>query len=183
MKGNGGCVLKKLIALEIIIIISTAVIVLSLESAVQYSVTTSATKFNQNINTGSGVKYLIFDLQSGQAVNGSYVINGYNHTYCEIIDPAGDSMISSPTDYEYNKNNASFFFIADTNGQYSLYISSDDFMPHLIDYEYSISTPTIFGFNPTGLMSMVITVSAVLAVIIFVLAIILTRHKGKQSIQ
>jgi hypothetical protein len=127
---------------------------------------------------------LSFDLQSGQTVRGSYIvdpINGNKQTFCVIIDPNGNEMISSPTNYEYDRNKATFSFTANINGRYYLSISIDDIWNHYIDYEYSISSPPILGVDRTVLTGVVITIGVVLALTIAVWDISRTRiKKGKQ---
>jgi hypothetical protein len=170
--------MRKIVIIELAIIVLTLAIVLSLVFLAAQNV--SVTKQNEIINANNADRYLSFDLQSGQTVRGSYIvdpINGNKQTFCVIIDPNGNEMISSPTNYEYDRNKATFSFTANINGRYYLSISIDDIWNHYIDYEYSISSPPILGVDRTVLTGVVITIGVVLALTIAVWDISRTRIK------
>ncbi|MBN1244829.1 hypothetical protein JXA31_04480 [Candidatus Bathyarchaeota archaeon] len=86
-------------------------------------------------------------------------------------------MISSPTYYEYDRNKATFSFTANIKGRYYLSISIDDLWSHYIDYEYSISSPLILGFDPIVLIGLVITVAVVLTLVNGLLNLYLPRRR------
>jgi hypothetical protein len=170
--------MRKIVIIQLAIIVSTLAIVLSLVFLVAQNV--SVTKQNEIINANNANRYLSFDLQSGQTVRGSYIvdpINGNEQTFCVIIDPDGNEMVSSPTNYEYDRNKATFSFTANINGRYYLSISIDDIWNHYIDYEYSISSPPILGFDPIVLIGLVITMAVVLTLINALLNLYLPRKR------
>jgi hypothetical protein len=171
--------MKKLIKLEFIIVIFTLVLVLPLAFSMH---STSVTKYDQTINDENNqLRYLSFDLQKGQSVTGSYTLRGVDDTLCVIVNPDGDPMVASPTNYEYDHNHALFSFIADSDGRYYLSISGDLGYIHYIDYTYSISPQPILGFDPMGLIALVISIATVLTAINFLVNLnTLHMKKGEQ---
>jgi hypothetical protein len=173
--------MRKIAIIELAIIILTLTIVLALVFLAQ---NVSVTENSGIINGGNADRYLSFDLLSGQTVIGSYIIdpiNGTELTSCIIIDPDGNEMISSPTYYDFDRNKAAFSFTANMNGRYYLSISLVDVWTHFINYEYSISSPLILGFDPIVLIGLVITVGVVSALTIAVWDLRRTRMKKKTS--
>jgi hypothetical protein len=157
--------MPKLVTLQIVIFVAILAIVLPLIFLATQN--TAVAKTSQMISANNAYEYLSFDLQRGQTVKGSYTVQGYNDTFCVIIDPNGNEMVSSPTDYEYDRNKATFSFTADINGRYYLSISIIDIWNHYIDYEYSISSQPILGLDPMVLIGLVVAVGVILELIVF----------------
>ena len=170
--------MRRITIIEVAIIVLTLVFVLPLVFLAAQNV--SVTENSEIIDANNADRYLSFDLQSGQTVRGSYIvdpINGNDPTFCVIIDPNGNEMILSPTYYEYDRNKATFSFTANINGLHHLSISIGDLWTHYIDYEYSISSPLISGFDPVVLIGLVITVSVVLTLVNVLLNLYLPRRR------
>lgn len=112
--------MRKIVLIELGIIVLTIVLVLPLVFLAAQNVSFDSGGI---IRGGKGIRYLSFDLLSGQTVRGSYIVDhmtGNEQTLCAIIDPNGNEMISSPTYYNYDRNNKTFSFTANMNGRYYL---------------------------------------------------------------
>jgi hypothetical protein len=156
--------MAKRVTLQVVILVAVLAIVLPL---VFLATPITVAKTNEQINANNGYRYLVFDLQRGQTVTGSCAVQDYNDTSCVIIDPNGNQMVSSPTDYEFDRNKTTFYFTADINGRYYLAITISDIWNHYINYEYSITAPPILGLDPLVLIGLVIAVGAILELAVF----------------
>jgi hypothetical protein len=147
---------RKVLAFEVIIIVFTLAITLSLV----FLIPAPIIEHNHQL-VGGQREILFFDLQSGQTVTGTFYFSGGNgRTGFTINGPNNAEVIGSFT----SEHQGNFKFVANIEGQYRLYISNDDLSSHYVDYDYTISSP-ILGFDPIVLIGLVIAISIVLTLV------------------
>jgi hypothetical protein len=165
--------MKKVIALEVIVVLATLAVVLPLAFTGQ-----SSYAGYQAIDWNNASRALTFDLQTGQTVTGWLNYTGEKHGAWFLIgDPNGNEIGSRTNEGDHG----TFVFTANIDGQYFIDIGYDSPSGTYIYYSYSISAPPILGVDRTVLTGMVITIGIVLALTIAVWNLRQTRiKKGRQ---
>jgi hypothetical protein len=164
--------MKKVIVLEVIVIIATLAVVLPLA----FTGLSSYAGYNA-VDWNNASRALTFNLQTGQTVTGSFsFIPALNKSYAIYNEDVGEIMLSQTSD---NKGN--FTFTAKTDGEYILGIYHDKPFGMYIRYSYSISAAPILGVDRTVLTGIVVTIGAVLALTIAVWNLRRTRHKKEDK--
>jgi hypothetical protein len=162
--------MRRIIVIDLVIIILTLVIVLPLAFTAQ----SSYAGYNV-IDVSNASRALTFDLQRGQTVTGSFSFSGNERAGYIIYNQNIGEVIVSQT----SEHRGDFTFTAKTDGQYYLNIQVENPFGEYLDYSYSISAPPILGVDRIVLIGLVITIGVVLALIVAVLN--LTRKKNKNS--
>jgi hypothetical protein len=160
--------MRRVITLEVAIIILSIILSMAivLPSAFSPRQSTSITKYHQAINWETAARSVTLDLVAGQYVKGSLTYYGdTNGIWFTILDPDGNPMVSSPTDYEYEQNYVNFSFTAPINGQYYFRVPGETSYAKYIDYSYSITPPPIIGSNQLFLIGLVAAAAIILTVI------------------
>jgi hypothetical protein len=164
--------MKKVIALEIIIVIVALVIVVPLMFSMNGA---SVTRYSQAV-TQNDRRTITFDLKRGQTVTGWLNSTGdTNGLWFQIYGP--DDNPPKIGDITYDGNHVSFTFTADVDGQYYIQVAVIDFSARYITYQYSVSSSPILGFDPLVLIGLVITIAVVLTLINALLNLYLPHRK------
>jgi hypothetical protein len=165
--------MRKIVIIELAIIVLTLVIVLLLAFSIKG---TSVTKYNQAIDWNNASRSIIFDLKTGQTVTGWFSL-AYNETTGYIIyNQDFDEIIVQNT----FGGRGDFTFTAAIDGQYYLSIHDESPWIKYIDYSYSIRQSLIFGIDAIVFAGIVIIIGVVLAATIADWDISRTRiKKGK----
>jgi hypothetical protein len=173
-------IMRKVVAIEVIILIAILALVLPLAISVH---NTSVTKYNQSFDANNAARILTFDLQTGQIVTGSYTVtdgetNTQFNTGFSIYDPDGAPLTTGS--YTREPNHGSFMFTATITGQYYLSIPINDLFIHRINYQYSI-TNHILGIDTVVLIGLVIIIGVVSGLIIAFISLYRAKKmkKGK----
>jgi ABC-type cobalt transport system substrate-binding protein len=159
--------MRRIIVIDLVIIILTLVIVLPLAFTAQ----SSYAGYNV-IDVSNASRALTFDLQRGQTVTGSFSFSGNERAGYIIYNQNIGEVIVSQT----SEHRGDFTFTAKTDGQYYLNIQVENPFGEYLDYSYSISAPPILGVDRIVLIGLVITIGVVLALIVAVLSLSRKRN-------
>jgi hypothetical protein len=152
--------MKKAIALEIIIVVVTLTVIVPLMLSINGR---SISVYDRAI-TQFDRKTITFDLKSGQTVTGWLDFTGdTNGAWFQLYDP--DENLPKIGNITHDGNHKSFTFTADIDGQYYIRVAVLDLSTQYINYQYSISSSPILGFDPIVLIGLAITVAVVLTLI------------------
>jgi hypothetical protein len=152
--------MKKLIALETIVVFFTVVVVL-----VSIPSLPSTPVIKRETLSSGQMSFLNITLKNGQTVTGSLNFTGGSApstTGFEIYNPDNATIIHSQT--VLHKGN--FTFTANIDGYYTFdVLYSDIENTNYVNYEYSISSP-IFGLNPIAFIALVIALGLISTLIV-----------------
>lgn len=151
--------MKKLLVIQLIIIIAALAIIFPLALSIYNPTTISAS--HQEIT--EPFKAITFELQRDQTVTGSATTD-ISDAFFMILDSNGHELESQYVLSYSNPQpqNVTFQFIAPVSGTYYIAFGSHYGWTEHIDYSYTISPPPVLGFDPLTLIAIAVAVAAVL---------------------
>jgi hypothetical protein len=160
-----GVTVKRSLVVQLLIVIITLAVILPVALTTH---NTSVTVNHQAVNENNESESVVFDLQSGQTVNGSltYSQDQPYGAWFFITGPSGNPLESLSLSTE--RNHAAFKFTAPISGLYYLGVSSGgSYWTYYLDYSYTISPAPILGLDPVVLIGLVIAAGVILELAVF----------------
>ena len=165
--------MRKLIALEIIIVLLTATI-----ASASILTLYSAPITNQKTLGNGQMSFLYISLKAGQTVTGSFNFTGGDGTTgFQVYGPNGVTVVDSVT----HAHKGDFVFVANVDGGYTFNVLYSDIEnTNFVHYEYSVISP-IMGLKPSIFAVLTIAVGIILIIIIAFLNFYFIRTKKKEK--